>query len=355
MLYRAALAIALLGAPQDALGESKEDERTAPSIEFAVWERGPARVWRLRVVNRGTEAIRLATDPRLLWFEVEVPGKKKRVTCRLPPELFPRKVDPEFTVVLEPEHAFALAFDPRLYCFDPGTQLVPGSILWPHFGWPDEKRTTWKRGRRVESEPGPPFVARAVDKSSSLAPSKNVQGEPRALRSSYSAWSGVRIREGAPRGQEPTLSMSKGSDAHAERTATVEVKLKNPSKKRHRVYFRRELLTFEVMGPDGLVTCRPSERDRHPDAQAFLSLWPGRTVTITSRLVELCHRGTFGRPGLYLINATFDATESGEDFGYDAFVGQLTTRAPIAVRIRTGTKPFAMKRPATPSEVSDPR
>ena len=288
----AALSLSLLAAsvaaePNDGDGKKK------PDIEFSVWERGPLAVWRLRVVNRGDEPIRLATDPRLLWFEVEVPGKKKRSVCRLPKPLFPRKADAEFVVTLEPDHAFALAFDPRLYCFDAGSQLVPGSILWPRFGWPEDKKKVWKRGKLQKKKPEEPFAVEAVDDESDLEPVKHLEGEPRSLRSSYAAWSGVRIREDEGKATQPTLSMTKGSDAHAERTATVTVTLKNPTKKRHRVYFRRELLTFEVMGPEGLQTCRPAERFRHPEAQAFMSLWPGRKVRITSRLVELCQRGTF--------------------------------------------------------------
>lgn len=331
---------------------------SASEVELSVWERGPARKWRFRIVNRGAEPVRLATDPRLLWFDIRVPGKKKHERCRLPKALFPRKVDKEFAEVLKPGHAFAMDFDPRLYCFDAGAQrrLVPGSLLTPHFGWPEKTKTRWVKGKRSEvavEEQEKPFAIAPTKKDSDLEPQKEIAGEPFALRSTYAAWASPHFKPPedpdlnkdakAEPPTTPSITLFRGSDARAERTATVTVSLENPTKRAIRVYFRRELLTFSIMGPDGLVTCQPPERKRNPDPQAFLRLRPGRKLRITSRLVELCQRGTFARPGLYVIHAQFDATESGDEFGYDAFTGQLETPRPTVVRIRTGTEPFRMR------------
>src|SRR5690606_4863414 len=107
-------------------------------------------------------------------------------------------------------------------------------------------------------------------------------------------------------------------------------------KRTHYVYFRRELLSFEVMGPGGLVSCDPQPDTRAPDRQAFLRLSPGRSMTITSRLVELCPKGTFSRPGFYLVHARFDADDSGEELCLDAYVGRVASETPANVRIRTG-------------------
>ena len=78
---------------------------------------------------------------------------------------------------------------------------------------------------------------------------------------------------------------------------------------------------------------------RSPDPQAYLNMTPGRVYTWSSRLVELCPRGTFARPGLYRIHARLDATETGEEFGLEAYVGRITTEDPVTVRIRTGESP----------------
>ena len=345
-----AAAIALTTAPA-ALAE--DAPASPPKLDLSISERGPGMPWRMRILNQGDEPVRLATDPRLLWFDVKVPGARKKTTCRIPKGLFPFRVDPDFAVVLEPDRAFALEFDPRLYCFAAGPQkkLVPGALVTPHFGWPEKTKTVWRKGKRVKKklDQFPPFAVEPVAEETDVEKTKGIVGTPFALRSTYADWTGHTPlpKEGEGEKPDPTplaLTMSRGSDARAERTATVAVKLRNRSKRSLRVYFRRELVSFEIMGPDGLVVCNPKPDDRAPDRQAFLRMRPGRTMTIHSRLVELCPRDTFGRPGLYLINAWLDATDAGHRFGIDAFTGRIPTTRPAAVRIRSGTKPFLIKK-----------
>jgi hypothetical protein len=90
------------------------------------------------------------------------------------------------------------------------------------------------------------------------------------------------------------------------------------------------------MGPSGRATCDPQPDQRAPDRQAFQTLRPGGNTNVTSRLIELCPKGTFSEPGLYLIHGRFDARETGETLGMDAWVGQISSKEPALVRIRTG-------------------
>src|SRR6185436_6132226 len=99
----------------------------------------------------------------------EVPGKRKRATCRLPEALFPARADRRVQMVVEPGEGLVQTFDPRLYCFAAGgqTRLVPGALIHPHLGWPAKSKTVWHRGKR-ETLPGdqvPPFVATAAPAS----------------------------------------------------------------------------------------------------------------------------------------------------------------------------------------------
>jgi hypothetical protein len=121
--------------------------------------------------------------------------------------------------------------------------------------------------------------------------------------------------------------------------ATVQLELRNRGAEPRYVYFRRELVSFEVVGPTGLAECDPEPDRRSPDRQAYERLAPGQSVTVHNRLVELCPRGTFGVPGLYLVHARFDATHDGAEFELGAFVGRVSTERPVAVRIRTGAHP----------------
>ncbi|HEV8246380.1 MAG TPA: hypothetical protein VGP93_11455, partial [Polyangiaceae bacterium] len=124
----------------------------------------------------------------------------------------------------------------------------------------------------------------------------------------------------------------------------VTVQVRNRSKDKLSVFFRRELLSFEVSGPDGRVSCDPQPDSRAPDRQAFRALTPGASITSTSRLIELCPDDAFARPGLYLAYARFDANSSGENLGLDAITGKFVSEKPAVIRIRTGELPFLGRR-----------
>ncbi|MGE0327971.1 MAG: hypothetical protein AB7S68_37010 [Polyangiaceae bacterium] len=347
--------------------EADADAPPAPSeLELSVKQHGPSLPWSYEIKNVGERPVRVAADPRLLWFEVQVPGKKKRRTCRLPAELFPKHADKDFSLMLRPGERFGQRFDPRLYCFAAGgqTELVAGAVVYPRFGWPKKFKTSWRGGKRLQTEeldapfavtpPERPRRGKKQPRAKQDLPKKEthlklIEGKGLGLRSAYAGWSKDALAEDDKPEQsdwdspEPMLTMQTGSDAAAERMATVQVKLKNPSKDRKLiVYFRRELLSFEVMGPDGLKSCTPEPRTRFPEAQAFTTLGPGRSISVVSRLVELCPRGTFDRPGLYLIRARFDSKDDGAEFGLQGFTGRIVAEQPATVRIRGGEKPFRL-------------
>lgn len=338
-----------------AAAEEKAEASAPPKLELRVSERGPGRPWSLSIANTGNEPAVLAADPRLLRLDVLVPSKKKKETCRLPDELYPSKPDKRTLVVLEPGEGVEQHFDPRLYCFSAGGQwqLVPGAVVTPRFGWPEKKKTVWRGGKRVEETPkqDAPFAALPAPPKGKAKPDdeagvKELAGEPFALKSDYAEWSRTRIEADKKASEESPLviKMAQGSDAQAERSATVQLTLQNRSKHAQTVYFRRELVSFEVMRPDGLVTCDPKPDSRSPDRQAFTRLGPGGSISVVNRLVELCPTGTFGSPGLYLVHARYDATETGDEWNIDSFVGRVVSRAPATVRIRTGEHPFLQKR-----------
>jgi hypothetical protein len=335
----------------------------ATGLVLQVHESGPDLPWKLKVFNAGARPVRVVADPRLLWFSVKAPGRKKRLQCKLPGELFPNEPEPRLIVKLEPGEGLADRFDPRLYCFAADGQqgLVPGALIETHFGWrPAPDKVVWRHGKR-DREPAkqkPPFVAVVADEGAEDADkepaqdgarsAKELLAQPFALRSEYAAWSRRGLTEAArdTRGEGPlAFKLAQGSDAEAERSATVKLRLKNRSKHKLRVFFRRELVTFEVTGTDGTASCSPEPDDRAPDPQEFLTLAAGKSMDFTCELAELCPRGTFGRPGLYLVHARFDAIHDGEEAGLHAFTGTVASPEPGAVRIRTGEIPFLSRRP----------
>lgn len=359
-------------------------------LTLEVFERGPDQPWLVHIVNRGQEPTELVADTRLLWFEVKLPGKKKTSLCRLPEPLSPgNQPEARLVVHLDPGEGVADQFDPRLYCFAEGEQrmLVPGAEITPYFGWPEAPpKKRWRKGKLVE-EPAlqkPPFVARisqppqtpgtaqyssklqagvspqAAARLNSAAVSdadKHLAGAPLTLKSEYAQWArpgSIPAPHETPEQPPPAVGfrLVQGSDARAEHEATVELSVSNQSPLPVYVYFRRDMVTFEVIGPYGVSHCPGRLEERKPERRSFLHLTRGASRKYAVRVAELCPRGTFGMPGLYLVYARFDAMLDGANQGINAFVGPIYSKTPATVRIRTGEQAIFRKRPMLRTESS---
>jgi hypothetical protein len=106
------------------------------------------------------------------------------------------------------------------------------------------------------------------------------------------------------------------------------VTITNTSGKAMRLFVRRELVSYEVIGPRGAATCRMYPAERAPDSSAFRSLSVGGSTTLATRLAEACPKGTWDDPGTYSVSARFDANDSGKEHKLDAFVGTGVTTKP---------------------------
>lgn len=333
--------------------------------------------------------------------KAKYPKKPKPRVCKLPPEL--RAVQPprEYAVLLSPGQGLVEAFDPRLYCLPEGgvSPFVAGAEVRARFGFAPKTKVVWKGGRHEEPLPEqpPPFVAVVMklrhpepplpEEADAGAPEEDgdggiemkddapPEGEEQPRRHGHEHrhghghghehghghghWEeapatgvkelaatplvlGADYAPPAPEEPEPTLALElvQGSDAATFSNATARLRLVNHDKVLRRIYFRRELVSFQVTGPDGTVTCDPQPDDRAPDRLAFTALGPGGSITVTSRLAELCPGDAFQRPGLYVVEAKLDAFATGEEFGFDAFVGKLVSPRGVVVRIRSGSLPF---------------
>lgn len=367
-------------------------------LQLQVVDRGPFERWDVSVSNRGRTPIEIAADPRLLSFEARVPGKAKPVSCKLPAALLPRPGHVRRRE-LAPGEQYSFSVDPLMYCFESGDQtiLVPGTFLTPGYGFPERTKTRWSWGRRYEERleqvapfaaayathgahapVGPPPVGETAAEqntdargsatsvaaeegpeaslSREPAPSlntregglKQVLGEGFALRSEYEGWAkaglhkhvlGDRPRDGL------RLSIASGSDAPSARDISVTVKLENRSEVAQRVYFRRDLVSYVIQGPDGEHECEPLSAElRAPDAQAFTTIAPGKSASFTTQLLELCPASSFARAGFYYISAVLPATTAGAYPDEDVFTGKLAASKPRAVRLHSAELPFLLRR-----------
>jgi hypothetical protein len=335
-------------------------------LELVVTELGPDMPWTLHLQNRGSTPIGLMADPGLLWFEIAMPGAAAPLVCRLPEPLWPKAMRRRAEVILPAGERFSRRFDPRFFCFSDllQTALVPGARVIPHFGWPQELRSTVVKGKRVD-QPLPsraPFVAWALQGLPATPPEpfnppnpdsdennaeprpeppwhppaeglKNIVGTAIVLSPAYAKWS--------HRAPEPTdglqAAMLAGSDAEDEQGATVTVGLGNAGPTPQLIVVRRELISFNVLGPDGSFEC-PTADMGLPDTESFTSLAVRASERLVVRLIEMCPRGGFSRPGLYEVRATWHGKFSGQALGLDAFVGSVTSPWPALVRVRSGER-----------------
>jgi hypothetical protein len=342
---------ALVKALVEKTGESAPTDNRL-HLRLEVSPRPAGELWLVAVVNRGTESARVSLDMRRLSLTLTPPEEEKKPTtrfrkkptpivCRLP-EGFGGQVANEEPRTLEPGEGLVQTFDPRLYCISSGgdSRLATGQTVTPKLGYPPKPpRVVWKQGKKTE-EPAQqvaPFIA-----------------EPTALPAELDAATDPRLKElvapdllitpemtDAEAEEDPSqplqLRLVHGSDATNELGATAVVQVK--ARKKTPLYFRRELVSYIVHGPDGIRGCDPQPDDRAPDRQAYSLLGAGQSLSATSMLAELCPKYTFGRPGLYLVSARLDAERTGAEFGLSAFTGRLESGRQALVRIRVGDLP----------------
>lgn len=347
-----------------------DEQRPRLGLRLAVVDRGPNAPWLLAIVNRGTEPVRVVPDLRTLQLEVTPPPPPvdetkparpqrapKPVTCALPRELVPQEENTRLTQVLAPGEGLVDSFDPRLYCLPTQgkSPLVPEASVVVRLGWPEKTKPVWRKGKKelIVLEQTAPFLAHRDVPEGSLpeapdaepkAQEKPEPGEPpRSDSDAIKLLLAPEVSLGAGYGVEPPpdneslgLQLARGSDARTEMEATVTVSLVNRSKKKERIFFRRELVSYEVSGPQGIVACQPGPDQRVPDRGSIATLRPGGRISATSRLIELCPEGTLRIPGLYLVHARFDSIDERDPNAPPMFSGRLVSHKPVAIRVRRG-------------------
>lgn len=344
---------ALVKALVDKTGEAAGADNSL-HLRLEVTPQPAGQLWLVAVVNRGTEPAKVTFDLRHLTLSLETPDDPKKPrprwqkkpparVCKLP-EGFGGPFAGEAARSLQPGEGLVQTFDPRLYCISSNGEslLATGQVVTPKLGFaPKPPRVVWKQGKRAEVAvpQSAPFIAEPA----SLDPSVKIdpENDPRIKQLVASNLTLTPDLLAGEAEEDPSLPLQlrlvRGSDATNELSATALVEVR--AKQKSQLYFRRELVSFTVHGPDGIRGCDPQPDDRAPDRQAYSMLGPGQSVSATSLLTELCPKYTFGRAGLYLVTARLDAERDGSEFGLSAFTGRLESRKEALVRIRTGDFP----------------
>ncbi len=332
-------------------------------VSMIVHHSGAELPWTVLIANTSNRDVELVADVRLLELEIQKPAPEaserstkappapKPEKCQLPDSERPKSADEELTLALAPGTMAVYRFDPRLICDE--DVLVPGAVVTPSFGWELKTKTVWKGGKKEEVvlPQEAPFVARLPGKSPEPStdapePLKRLTGPAFTLDDSYAP---PPVLDDAPKDSEgpPPLQLSVKPLGSAKdmRNETVTVDIKNPASVGRYLFIRRELITYEIVGPAGASSCISYPDQRAPARASFEYLSPGRVLTLTSRLPEMCPPGTFDISGIYRVHARLDATERGDDYDLDAFVGVITSKKPGIFRMRGGKPPHMLVLP----------
>lgn len=154
-------------------------------------------------------------------------------------------------------------------------------------------------------------------------------------------------------GARMTLTATHYADARRPTDVQLSVQAHNTGERPVFVALRSRMLSFQVLGPNGVVRCRRQSIDHAVPRDLFRTLHHGKHVHMDVLLAELCPPGTFDRPGLYFAIPTLHADADGRQYGLSAVTGRVTTRDPgdpggthqidddaTLIRITRGRRPF---------------
>jgi hypothetical protein len=97
--------------------------------------------------------------------------------------------------------------------------------------------------------------------------------------------------------------------------------------------------------PPAITRCDARPPTNSIPREAFRTLKPGASMSLTLIVSEVCAPDVFRRPGLYKLTPTFHANESGASVGVTAYTGVVPAVAPTLVRVHAGPAPFHSRPP----------
>lgn len=155
-----------------------------------------------------------------------------------------------------------------------------------------------------------------------------------------------------------TLTATHYADARRPTDIQLSVQAHNTGERPVFVALRSRMLSFHVLGPNGVVRCQRPSVDHAVPRDLFRTLHHGKHVHMDVLLAEVCPPGTFDRPGLYFAIPELHADADGRQYGLSAITGLVTTRDPgdpggthqveddaTLIRVTRGRRSFYRARP----------
>lgn len=344
-------------------------------VVFVLGQRTADLPWTLALENRSEEPVVLAADMGLLELTLIPPSApapaadaaKPAAQASPKPQVFGirPKTPTDETIELGPGEIIVASFDPRDRV--PDDLLVEGTEVQAAYGYAVETEIRWERGKRVERAltDKPPFVLTSPPEEDG-APARTAKvltSAPFMLGETYplSKVSALPRNEDSEaqeaeraRRRESPLKLTLADLGIADRTFSkvLQLTLKNQTREPLDIVLKRELFSFEVIGPQGAATCVLEPMKVDPLPHNFTRLTPGASRSLPIRLPEACPAGTFDAPGQYRVMARFVSPSSGAEYGKSGFVGIVRAEKParLTVNARAGQLPVRTFRKLRPSE-----
>ncbi len=331
------------------------------------------------------------------WAKAKPPAKP--TVCKIPAPLRPDGFPEKSALLLRPGESYVESFEPRLFCFgkDTAARLVGGAVVHTRFGWETAKKPAWSAKKKPDTGPfvveGTTFPPEVMPLRELTAPTMVLRFRPAKLPASDARAAdptadptepdakAADIKATDPKATDPKATDTKATDpkatdpkatdtkvaalppivdenaprleltsapfvsASSTTRATITLTATNVGRRPMLVALHPRMLGFRIDGPDGVLRCSPMPPTHGIPRERFRTLAPGASSAMTLLLGEGCTRDALRRPGLYRIQATLDAGESGEELGLAAYTGKVHMRQPTLIRVLDGPDPFYAEKP----------
>lgn len=368
--------------------EPPAPELPPPSVAVHLVAPSATGTWTFSIDNEGDAAVRVPADIRLLTIEVDAydaKNKKKTVKCSLPAALRPDGFPPKRALLLDAGQSWVEEIDPHLFCFGKDADALAGAnAVRARFGWPAPKRLA--KGKSPEGPfaiEGVAFPAKTTALKEAIVPSIVLPFRAPFTLAPPDAKSDAPAKDTATKdatakgskdkpnakGDKPddkpkivdenAARLEIASDAYANASsperASVGVTITNAGHRPMTVALLPRMLSFTVEGLDGAYQCDSRASTRAVPRDLYRTLKEGASVRFSVVLAEVCPDAALRRPGLYKVNATLRAGETGAELGLDAYTATVKAKAPTVLRLESGPLPYYAREPrattrAKPSE-----
>lgn len=306
LVFVAGMALLALAAP------ARADDLAALTVEPWAARDGTARPYRVVVTLLAERAIEAVVDRRLLAFEIQPTGSRRRFACRHPRA--PRHAAAARTRTLQPGEAWREWVDLRMYCTGrAASAIAAGAEVRPSYGWRRATSRLW--------------VARAPDTASrdwtgGIRPAALALGPVEPVTTSRVA------PEPGPAPIDVVLSPASASSATS-LSFRVSVRARTGAA---RLYLRPDSFSFRVSGPSADFACRLEPWGGAPIADLYRRVTPrvGWGEVLDARV--FCPDHAFDRAGVYEVTPKLRLPYDGAEWGLDAVSGRFAG-PPAAIRI----------------------